>query len=346
MATIRLTPSTYYLSNSTYLTVSDASNMYADTDSTTYGTVTNIRAATTNYYIYLRGFNFNDIPAGATINSFTIKLKARERGVATSTTYRPYLCNNTTTLTGTFSTIGTTATVLTCTGVTASFDTIKGYGANFGIRINCRRAASGTTAYMYIYGAEIEVDYTPPATITFDANGGTGTMADDIATGGKYTLPSCTFTAPAGRDFDGWQVDGTRYAAGTEIDIAGDTTVTALWTYIVSFVANGGTGTMASDSVSRDDTGYPLPDCTFTPPAGYGMRFDGWLVGGTKYAAGNEIEITGDTTVTATWTGPELYYKSSSGWVQVEAGYEKNTNWTQKNIDEVFQSGHAYKKGN
>ena len=33
-------------------------------------------------------------------------------------------------------------------------------GSDFGIRINCRRSSRNTTAYVYIYGAEIEVDYT------------------------------------------------------------------------------------------------------------------------------------------------------------------------------------------
>lgn len=162
MATIRLIPSTYYLSNSNYLSVSNAANMYTNTDSDTYATVTNSQTGTSSYYIYIRGFNFSAIPSGAVINSFTVKFKVRESGVTTSTNYRPYLCNNTTTITGTASMPSTTATTITFTGVTANWDTIKGYGANFGIRINCRRASRNTTGYMYIYGAEIEVNYTIP----------------------------------------------------------------------------------------------------------------------------------------------------------------------------------------
>ena len=45
-------------------------------------------------------------------------------------------------------------------------------------------------------------------TVVFDANGGTGTMADDIVTkqytGYVYTLPACGFTAPEGMTFDHW----------------------------------------------------------------------------------------------------------------------------------------------
>ena len=162
MATIRLVPSTYYLSSTSYLSVSSASSMYNNTDNTSYATVTNSRTSTTSYYIYLRGFNFDDIPEGAIVNSFTIKLKARESGVSTSTSYKPYLANGTTTINGSCDVITTTATVNTFTGLSADWDTIVGYGSDFGIRINCRRASRNTTSYMYIYGAEILVDYTIP----------------------------------------------------------------------------------------------------------------------------------------------------------------------------------------
>lgn len=173
MATARLIPSTYYLSSTSYLSVSNAANMYANTDSDTYGTVTNSQTGTSSYYIYLRGFNFDDIPSGAIVNSFSVKFKARESGVSTSSSYRPYMCNNTSTITGTCSAVSTTATTQTFSGVTADWDTIKGYGSNFGIRFNCRRASRNTTAYMYLYGAEIEVDYTipNPRTVTTSVTG-------------------------------------------------------------------------------------------------------------------------------------------------------------------------------
>lgn len=162
MATIKLTPSTYYLSSSSYLSVSNASNMYADCDSTTYATVTNSRTSTTSYYIYVRGFDFSSLPTGAIVNDFTVRLKARESGVSTSTSYKPYLANGTSAINGSCDVITTTAATHEFTGISADWDDLVGYGSNFGIRINCRRASRNTTGYMYIYGAEIEVDYTIP----------------------------------------------------------------------------------------------------------------------------------------------------------------------------------------
>lgn len=173
MAVARLIPSTYALSNSSYLSVSNENNMYNNTDSETYATVTNSRSSTTSYYIYLRGFNFDDIPDAAEVTSFSVKLKARESGVAQSSSYNPYLANGTTAINGSCSYPTTTAQTRTFTGVSADWETIKGYGSNFGIRINCRRASRNTTSYMYIYGAEIEVNYTvsDPRTITTSLTG-------------------------------------------------------------------------------------------------------------------------------------------------------------------------------
>lgn len=173
MATARLVASTYYLSSSTYLRVSNADDMYDNTDSTTYGTVTNSQNGTTTYYIYLRGFDFDSIPASATVSGFTVKLKARESGINTSSYYAPKLCHGTSQITSTCSAISTTASVHEFTNVGADWEDIKAYGDDFGIRINCRRASRNTTGYMYIFGAEIEVEYTVPnpRTITSTLSG-------------------------------------------------------------------------------------------------------------------------------------------------------------------------------
>ena len=111
MTTIRLIPSTYSLSNTNYLSVSNASNMYSNTDSTTYATVNHTRTRTTSYYVYIKGFNFDDIPADAIINSAIVKVKAK---VTSAGSYAPALYNNTTSLGQNLSgNIGTTTTTST-----------------------------------------------------------------------------------------------------------------------------------------------------------------------------------------------------------------------------------------
>lgn len=194
MATIRLVPSTYYLSNTQYLSVANASNMYNNTDNTTYATVTNSRSSTTSYYIYLRGFNFDAIDDAWIINSITIKVKGYESGLSTSTSYTPRLYNGTSSITGTtasqtFSTSTRTITI----PYTGDWETLKDYGSNLGIRCTVRRASSDTTGYLYLQGAEIEVTYTVPiprtVTTTLTGSGtidpsGTQTMYD----GDEYNL--------------------------------------------------------------------------------------------------------------------------------------------------------------
>ena len=234
MATIRLVPSTYHLSSTSYLSVTNANNMYHNTDNTTYATVYNSRTQTSSYYIYLRGFNFDDIPNNAIVSNFTIKLKAYESGVSTSSSYKPYLANGTTAINGSCSAITTTASVHTFDGISADWDTIKGYGDDFGIRINCRRASRNTAAYMYIYGAEIEVEYTVPnpriviTTLIGDGTidpSGTQTMYD----GDEYNLvveptnPNDTVTATK----DGATITLTQHIGGetTEQNVLGEYTL-------------------------------------------------------------------------------------------------------------------------
>ena len=194
MPTVRLVPSAIYnAAGTSYISVSNADNAYTNTDSDTYATITNTYSSTTSRYVYVRGFNFSAVPDGSIINSFTIKLKARESGVSTSDSYKPYLADETNALNGTCDAITTTASVYTFSGYSYDFDTIKGYGTDFGIRINCRRASRNTTGYVYIYGAEIEVDYTLPVyhrvTATSEVNGVTvSPIAEDVLEGNSHTI--------------------------------------------------------------------------------------------------------------------------------------------------------------
>jgi len=184
MATMRLVPSILYnAAGTSYLTVSDQNNALTDTDSTTYATVNNIYASTTSRYVYLQGFNFDDIPSNAIINSFSIKLKANESGGSTSSSYRPVLCKGTATYSNAYCDAITTSVTTRTFSFTQDFATFRDDGDDFGIRINCRRGSRNTAASFYIYGAEILVDYTipTPCTITSTLNGD-GTISPSGAT--------------------------------------------------------------------------------------------------------------------------------------------------------------------
>ena len=66
--------------------------------------------------------------------------------------------------------------------------------------------------------------------ITFNANGGTGTMTEVSNIAGNYTLPANGFTAPEGKHFKGWATssDGA-VIEGTTYNVTSDTTLYAIW---------------------------------------------------------------------------------------------------------------------
>lgn len=240
--TTKLLPSTYYLSNTTYLKISDAEYMYTDTDSTTCATVTNSRAATTAYYAYIRGFDFNSIPSSATNITFSIKVKVRESGGQTTSgnTYVG-LYNGTTAINGTPSSgMSTTANVITFS-TTLSWATLKGYGSNFGIRLNAARKNRNTTAYLYIYGAEIDVTYEiPTVDITVNqTNKGNGSGevtplgTDAYAIDTKLTI-KCTPDDPEAKV--SLKKDGTSITTQWEVIDSG-----SLKTPFASYIVDSGT---------------------------------------------------------------------------------------------------------
>ena len=67
-------------------------------------------------------------------------------------------------------------------------------------------------------------------TVSFDANGGEGDMDSVTVTeGASFRLPSCTFTAPEGKAFDIWEIDGAKYGEGALYPVSANTEVKALW---------------------------------------------------------------------------------------------------------------------
>ena len=144
-------------------------------------------------------------------------------------------------------------------------------------------------------------------TISFDPNGGTGTMKPmRVKAGVGYTLPECTFTPPEGREFAGWlAVNGNVYPAGHDVYSTYDQSLKATWKdkeaaeITITFDPNGGTGTMQPMKVKSGEE-FELPECTFTPPEG--KEFAGWLaVNGNVYPAGNVATFSIDQSLKATW---------------------------------------------
>ena len=144
-------------------------------------------------------------------------------------------------------------------------------------------------------------------TISFDPNGGTGTMKPmRVKAGVGYTLPECTFTPPEGKEFAGWlAVNGNVYPAGHDVYSTYDQSLKATWKdkevaeVTITFDPNGGTGTMQPMKVKSGEN-FTLPECTFTPPEG--KEFAGWLAAnGTVYPAGDIVLSYSSSVLKATW---------------------------------------------
>ena len=193
-------------------------------------------------------------------------------------------------------------------------------------------ANSATTTFTMPAGAvSVKATYTSYITINLAAGEGSGTMEPLIlkATYGYYELiaPDCTFTPPANKVFDKWQFskDDSYLKPGDTKTIwssANGATLTAIWKdapvtyYTVSFDSNGGTGSMAAATGVSGD--YVLPVCGFTAPNG--KQFKAWSVGGVEKAAGDTINVTANTTVTAVWEAVEYNVTVTGGTASVGAG--------------------------
>ena len=152
---------------------------------------------------------------------------------------------------------------------------------------------------------------TPPAPtefiVTFDGNGGTGSMEPvTVEEGSRYVLPACGFTAPDGQEFKAWEIGGVEYNAGDGYVVLGNTEIKALWkdsaviptTFTITFNANGGTGSMEPVTV-EEGSRYVLPACGFTAPDG--QEFKAWEIGGVEYNAGDGYVVLGNTEIKALW---------------------------------------------
>lgn len=155
---------------------------------------------------------------------------------------------------------------------------------------------------LYAVWEDIPVTYT----VTFDPSGAAGTM-EPAKVQGTFTLPACAFTAPEGKQFQGWSLAVNGELCGETIHVEADTTVYAVWMdqvpaaedqnqtteYTITFEFANGT---EQDTVVTEGGKVQLPE-----PSYDGHTFSGWQdASGTAVTA--DTVFTADTTLTAVWT--------------------------------------------
>ena len=159
----------------------------------------------------------------------------------------------------------------------------------------------------------------PPApaeyTVRFNANGGGGTMADVTGVSGSYTLPSCGFTEPEGKQFKGWSTsaDGS-VISGTTYEVSSDTTFYAIWeSKEYSIIVTDGKATIGAGSeISKAAQGTTITLTANAAPDG--KVFDKWVVesGNTTLEDANSETTTfimpdSEVSVKATYTIPHTH---------------------------------------
>ena len=120
-------------------------------------------------------------------------------------------------------------------------------------------------------------------TVSFAANGGTGTMADVTGISGEYTLPENGFTAPDGKQFKAWSVGGKEKAVGDKITVTADTTVKAVWENIPATPTEYDILDGANSSWTKDSDGNISVRGSGAFTKFVGVKVDGTLIDAKNY---------------------------------------------------------------
>ena len=246
MSVVHILANGYSRSNTNYVNVTTQTNMYDPvSDTTDYATLQGrTRNSSTAYYAFINDFQFGSLPSGAIVNSFSVKIRCyRNSYQRTGTNFYLRLCyasssgsviSNTTTSTNIGTDSGSSATVITIPTGSLTWDQIVDYGSQFAIEVPLAGSSGSYAPQIYVYGAEIEVDYSVPnpRTVTTSLTGsgtidpsGTQTMYD----GDEYNLivtptnASDTVTATK----NGTAITLTQHTGGaqTESNVLGEYTL-------------------------------------------------------------------------------------------------------------------------
>ena len=179
-------------------------------------------------------------------------------------------------------------------------------------------------------------------TVSYDANGGTGAPANQTKIHGTDLVLFATIPTRTGYTFLGWSEESTAtsatYNPGDTYTSDANLTLYAVWTvttYTVSYNANGGTGSPASQTKTYQ-TDLTLSSTTPTRDC---FRFTGWNTeadgSGTSYAAGATYSADADVTLYAQWV-------QSHSWTAIGINRFNLIEASKFTCGHVHQYGYAY----
>ena len=181
-------------------------------------------------------------------------------------------------------------------------------------------ASSSLFAGTYVASGTFTIPALAPATISFDANNGTGTVPTAISTyvGVANTIPPNSLTR-IGYTFNGWNTasdgSGTAYATGSTIAPIGDVTLYAQWqtAYVKPEIQN------LLAFRTADASGGASPTVTSTGETGF-CKFE--LVGGADYTfTSATVQFGTAPPISMTKSGTTLYGYSEVGSIAEASEY-------------------------
>ena len=213
-------------------------------------------------------------------------------------------------------------------GATATTATIKG---------SVKSSSGSWTGATVVASATVTIPALAPATITFNANGGSGTVPSAISTyvGVANTIPSNSLTR-TGYTFNGWNTasdgSGTAYATGSTITPSGDVTLYAQWktTYVKPEIQN------LLAFRTADASGGASPTVTSTGETGF-CKFQ--LVGGANYTfTSASVQFGTATAKSMTKSGSTLYGYSTVGSIAQASAYTVKVTVVVKGTDGISRT--------
>jgi uncharacterized repeat protein (TIGR02543 family) len=143
-------------------------------------------------------------------------------------------------------------------------------------------AYSGDTNY--VTATSTSTSIVANSVITYDVNGGVGTAPTSFTSpGSSTTLPLGTGMSKSGYTFGGWSTTSSGAAVSSTYSSSVSRTLYAVWTanqYVITYLANNGSGTQTAGSYTTGASATTLPATTTFTRTGY--TFGGWATSATS----------------------------------------------------------------
>jgi uncharacterized repeat protein (TIGR02543 family) len=155
----------------------------------------------------------------------------------------------------------------------------------------------------YVTGTSSSSSIVVNSVITYDVNGGTGNAPSAFTSPGtSTTLPLGTGLSKSGYTFGGWSTTSGGSAVSSTYSSTISRTLYAIWTanqYVITYLANSGSGTQTAGSYTTGATATSLPSTTTFTRTGY--TFGGWATSATSTTPVTSYSTSATVTFYAIW---------------------------------------------